>query len=109
MLMLWVRFGNGPVRLMVPVTPKVIVACRTERWAVKTGGDVDAGLVDLSNPVVSSVSEMNTFQRPGTIPRANRADWVETTVFQVYATLTVYKRETDEDYHIVLQDDDGST
>jgi hypothetical protein len=64
----------------------------------------------LSNLVVSSVSEMNTFQRPGTIPRNNRADWVETTVFQVYATLTVYKRETDEDYHLVLQDpDDGST
>jgi hypothetical protein len=25
------------------------IACGTERWAVKTGGDVDAGLVDLSN------------------------------------------------------------
>jgi hypothetical protein len=80
------------------------IACGTERWAVKTGGDVDAGLVDLSNPVVNSVSELNTVQRPGTIPRANRADWVETTVFWVYATLTVYKRETDEDYHLVLQD-----
>src|SRR5262249_49586250 len=73
------------------------IACGTERWAVKTGGDVDAGLVDLSNPVVSSVSEMNTVQRPGTIPRANRADWVETTVFQVSARLTVFERETDEE------------
>jgi hypothetical protein len=45
------------------------IARGTERWAVKTGGDVDAGLVDLSNPVVSSVSKLNTFQRPGPIPR----------------------------------------
>ena len=29
-------------------------------------------------------------------------------MFQLTATLTIYKRETDEDYHLVLQDDDGS-
>jgi len=83
-------------------------ACGTERWLVKTGADVDAAQVDLSNPYPTSVSEMNTFPRPGTIPRNNRADWVELTMFQLTATLTIYKRETDEDYHLVLQDDDGS-
>jgi hypothetical protein len=83
-------------------------ACGTERWLVKTGADVDASQVDLSNPYPTSVSEMNTFSRPSTIPRNNRADWVELTMFQLTATLTIYKRELDEDYHLVLQDDDGS-
>src|SRR5205085_1370978 len=40
---------------------------------------------------------------------ATRTAPTEFTVFQVYATLTLYKLETDVDYHIVLQDQNGNT
>src|SRR5262249_33772433 len=85
------------------------LACGTERWSVKTGTDPDAWMVDLSTIVPTSVSEMNTWQRPAHLPANNRADWVEVTTFQVYATITQMRRDPDGDYHIVRMDTDGST
>ena len=87
----------------------LVIACGVERWSVKVGTDPDAWQVDPTNPVWTSVSEMNTFPRPSTIPASRRADSVEMTTWVVYATLTQYRRDPDGDYHLVLLDDDGST
>jgi hypothetical protein len=79
------------------------------RWSVKTGTDVDAGLVDLEHPVKSDVLTLGRLKPPDPIPHKHRVRPVETTVYVVSATLVQFKREPDGDYHLVLEGDDGST
>ena len=79
------------------------------RWSVKTGTDVDAGLVDLEHPVKSDVLTLGRLKPPDPIPHKHRVRPVETTVYVVSATLVQFKREPDGDYHLVLKGQDGST
>jgi hypothetical protein len=98
--------------LLVPVgLIGYVMACGVERWAVKTGTDADSWQVDLdfNNAWGVQVGDLASLSRPGYIPANNRADWVEVTVFQMYATLVKFKRESDSDYHLVLMDDYGNT
>jgi hypothetical protein len=46
---------------------------------------------------------------PNPIPANNRVAPTETTVWVINATITEYKAETDQDYHIVIQDSSGNT
>jgi hypothetical protein len=83
--------------------------CGTERWAVKTGSDVDAPYIDQTYANYTSVGEMGSWTRPAHVPTYNRVDPVETNLWYVEATLVQFRRDTDRDYHLVLQDAYGNT
>jgi hypothetical protein len=79
-----------------------------ERWDVKTLADSDASKI-RTTPVDTTVAEMVAQPRPAgvnaTLPRTGT---VETTTYRLTATLTLYKREADQDYHLVLEDGDDT-
>ena len=79
-------------------------ACGVERWSVKTGTDADVGQIDLGHVVPSSIASLTSLPRPSSLPSNSRISPTETTVFSITATLTLYKLETDADYHVVLSD-----
>ena len=93
--------------LVVPST--LFAQCGVERWSVKTGTDADVGLVNLNSTTNTTIASMRAFPAPSTIPSNNRISPEETTVWVINATLTLYKLETDSDYHIVIQDSSGNT
>jgi hypothetical protein len=93
--------GLGPV---TPFDEDAGGACGVERWSVKTGTDADVGSVDLAHVVPSSIASLTSLPKPGSLPANNRISPTETTVFSITATLTLYKHETDSDYHVVISD-----
>jgi hypothetical protein len=101
------RTATAPITLTV-VSP----TCGIERWTVKVGVDPDAAQVDVNNPVASTIAELRTFPAPvdppGPPDNARVFPW-EGTVYTINGTLTLYKKETDVDYHIVVQDEQGNT
>lgn len=85
-------------------------ACGTERWAVKTVTDQDAGAVDLV-AVPGTIAVLTHLKAPAH-PNAqpdSRYKPTELTVYRVQATLTLIKQEADQDYHLVLSDAQGRT
>ena len=104
------RTATAPITLTV-VSP----TCGVERWSIKVGVDDDATMVHLESPVHTSISDLADPTKypappdPPGPPVDHRVLPAETTVFVVNATLTLFKKETDVDYHIVLQDDAGKT
>jgi Bacterial Ig domain len=93
----------------VSLLPGELQACGVERWSVKTGTDADAGLVNLSSTSPNTILTMRSWTAPNPIPANNRVAPYETTVWVLNATLTEYKLETDQDYHLVLSDASGNT
>ncbi len=83
--------------------------CGTERWPVKTGSDADKKLVDLKNPMATTIATMTGWPYPASIPGNNRIAPYETTVWVINATLTQYKAEDDEDIHLILRDSANRT
>jgi hypothetical protein len=83
--------------------------CGVERWSVKTGTDADAGKVNLNAPTNTTITAMRAFTAPSPIPANNRITGPETTLWVINATLTVYKLESDSDYHLVIKDAAGNT
>src|SRR5215813_13930694 len=88
---------------------KGVIACGVERWSVKTGTDPDAHLVNLNAPQSTTISTLRALTAPNPIPTNNRVAPTETTLWVINATLTEYKLETDQDYHIVIKDASGNT
>jgi hypothetical protein len=84
-------------------------SCGVERWSVKTGTDADSGLINLNSTTQTTISYLTSLPQPSTLPSNNRIQPTETTVYQLHDTLTVYKLETDSDYHLVLDDGSGHT
>jgi hypothetical protein len=84
-------------------------SCGVERWAVKTGTDADAGLINLQSITQTTIASLAALPKPGTLPSNNRIQPTEITVFQLHDTLTIYKLESDSDYHLVLDDGAGHT
>ena len=84
-------------------------SCGVERWAVKTGTDADAGLINLGSTTATTISYLRSLPQPSTLPANNRIQPTETTVFQIQTTLVEYKLETDSDYHLVIKDSSGNT
>jgi hypothetical protein len=84
-------------------------SCGVERWSVKTGTDADAGLINLQSTTQTTIASLISLPTPSTLPANNRIQPTETTVFQLYATLTEYKLELDSDYHLILSDGSGNT
>jgi len=84
-------------------------SCGVERWSVKTGTDADAGLIHLQSTSQTTIATLDALPAPSNLPANNRVQPTETTVFQLHATLTEYKLESDSDYHLVLSDGSGHT
>ncbi len=77
--------------------------CGVERWPVKTGTDADASQVVLS-PVPTTIAHLTSLPAPSNPPNDRRVAPTETTVFTLMATITEFKLETDNDYHVVVSD-----
>jgi hypothetical protein len=93
--------------LVVPTT--LFAQCGVERWSVKTGTDADVGLVNLNSSTNTTIAALRSLAAPNPIPANNRVSPWETTEWVLNATLTLYKLESDSDYHLVLQDANGLT
>ena len=98
------RSASSPITITVQ-SP----TCGVERWSVKTGTDADAGLVNLNSAVRTTIAALRGIPPPGTIPLDHRVAPTETTMYVINGTLTLYKLESDADYHIVVQDSAGNT
>lgn len=90
-------------------SPLPTISCGVERWSVKTGTDPDAGSVNTAALTPTTVAALDGQTKPGSLPDNARLAPTETTVYAVTATLTLYKREDDSDYHLVLNDASGNT
>ena len=97
------------VVLLLSIPSALFAQCGVERWSVKTGTDADVGLVNLNSSTNTTITAMRAFTAPNPIPPNNRISGPETTVWVINATLTLYKLESDSDYHIVIQDSSGNT
>src|SRR5205085_3090455 len=101
------RTANAPITLTV-VSP----TCGVERWSVKVGVDPDATQVDVNNPLLTTIANLRSFPAPADPPgppdNARVFPW-EGTAYTISGTMTLYKKESDVDYHIVVQDDQGRT
>ena len=82
------------------------LACGVERWSVKTGTDADKNLVNLT-PQSNTIATMVGWPSQSNPPANNRIAPYETQVWVIQATLVEYKSESDQDYHLVLQDGSG--
>src|SRR5438132_8457312 len=81
------------------------LACGTERWPVKVGTDRDAIKVATS-PQVATIAQLRLIAAPAhpNSRRSTRFAPTELTTFQVKGILRVIKKETDQDYHLVITD-----
>ncbi|HWZ44116.1 MAG TPA: alkaline phosphatase family protein [Candidatus Saccharimonadales bacterium] len=94
--------------LSSPSSP-LFAQCGVERESVKTGTDPDASKVNLGSSTNTTIVNLRAFPTQSTIPANNRIAPEETTVWVVNATLTLFKLESDSDYHLVIQDAAGNT
>jgi len=97
------------VGTLLVLPSNLLAQCGVERWSVKTGTDADAGMVNLNAPMNTTIANMRAFPTPNPIPANNRVSPAETTLWVINATLTVFKLESDSDYHLVIQDASGNT
>lgn len=83
--------------------------CGVERWAVKTGTDTTANLVNLT-PKDTTIASLRALAMPTSLPSTTRVpNSAETQTWRVSATLTEFKLETDSDLHLVLANSSGAT
>jgi hypothetical protein len=84
-----------------PVTRTLSGSCGVERWDVKTGADLTATNVGrLVKP--STIAALDKLKAP--VNPTARVPGVETSEYQITATLVEYKVEADSDVHLVLSD-----
>jgi len=93
-----------------PITFTVISpTCGVELWHLKTGTDPGAPSIDLTNAFPTTVAALSAFPAPPLLVEDTRHAPAETTLWALNATMTLFKKEDDVDYHIVLQDENGRT
>jgi hypothetical protein len=95
--------------LLVATSSSLFAQCGVERWSVKTGTDADVSQVNVNSSTNTTISTMRAIPAPSPIPANNRVAPTETTVWVINATLTMFKLESDSDYHLVIQDASGNT
>jgi len=81
--------------------PHPVGRCGTERWAVKTLTDPAAGAVALT-PIATTVATLRAIPAPAPLP-VTRAPQ-ELHAYQVHVVVLGWKREADQDLHIVIAD-----
>src|SRR5690349_18199774 len=91
------------------LTPSAAPICGLERWAVKTGTDSDAKLVNLNSSKLTTIADLIKLPAPSSLPENKRIAPTESTVWVITATLTGFKLEDDHDYHLVLSDEKNNT
>jgi hypothetical protein len=111
-----IKVAASPTAALAAVAvPERAVKPGKERWDVKTGTDPDVGKV-VPKIVPTTVEELVSIARPSDMStptreypayQNHRAAPVETTIWRVDAQITVLKRETDQDFHLVLQGASG--
>jgi hypothetical protein len=91
--------------IMLLASGSAAFACGTERWPVKVGTDRDASKVAAS-PQVRTIAQLRSIAAPRHPESrgSTRFAPTELTTFQVNGILRVIKRETDQDYHLVITD-----
>lgn len=78
--------------------------CGVERWSVKTGTDADVSTINFT-PQNTTIASLRAIAAPSPLPANNRIAPFERQVFRLTdVTLTVFKLESDSDYHLVLSD-----
>jgi hypothetical protein len=77
--------------------------CGAERWSVKTLSDADVAKVNF-NPVPATIGELTFLPVPAALPANHRIAPVELTTYVVRARLIEFKRESDDDFHLVIAD-----
>jgi hypothetical protein len=87
----------------------VYAQCGVERWSVKTGTDSQAPSINLSTYISTTIYNFWSSTAPSSLPANSRIAPRELNQYRVSGTLTKYKRETDSDYHLVIQDGSGRT
>ena len=85
------------------VEPAAELKCGSERWLVKTLSDPDAAKVNLT-PVDSTVGYLIGLRPPPTLPSERRIAPTELQVYRLHAVLMEYKREADDDFHLIVAD-----
>ena len=84
-------------------------ACGVEREAVKIGTDSTTNLVNLA-PQDTTIASLRAQAMPASIPSATRIpNSAETQNWRISGTLTLFKLETDSDFHLVIADAAGAT
>ena len=78
--------------------------CGVERWSIKTLADPQAHTLSTTphDTTVATLVRMATPADKMDLP--SRVAPEETTLWRVHAKLIGYKRETDGDYHLILED-----
>jgi len=75
--------------------------CGAERWSVKTLSDADSDKVSFQ-PVPTTITQLAALPAPTTLPNDRRIAPVELTTYVVRARLLGFKRESDDDFHLVI-------
>ncbi len=88
---------------------ELLQAAVHQRWSVKTGADPDAANLTGQGPTVTTIANLCALAVPAVLPPDGRSQGAEETVWQLDATLTGYKLESDGDYHLVIADNQGNT
>ena len=78
-----------------------------QRWSVKTGADAAAANLVTQAPVAGTIAAMVALAVPAVLPPDARTPGTEETVWELDATLTGFKHESDGDYHLVIADGQG--
>jgi hypothetical protein len=80
-----------------------------QRWSVKTAADAGAQALVKATATVATIAELIALPIPAVLPPDGRSDGAEKTFYEIHATLTGYKLESDGDYHLVIADANGKT
>jgi hypothetical protein len=90
------------------VEPAAELKCGSERWLVKTLSDPEATKVNFA-PVDSTIGYLSGLRAPPTLPGENRIAPTELQVYLLHAVLLDYKRESDDDFHLIIADQTDRT
>jgi hypothetical protein len=101
--------GSGRFSLVAPKRDAAVTHQVHVRWAVKTGGGPDVDLINVVAVTATTIEALTSQPPPAAWPPPGRVQPVETTVWELDATLVGYKFEQDRDYHLVLSDAGGRT
>jgi len=88
---------------------QALTAAVHQRWSVKTGADAGAAQLVGQSPTSTTIANMRALAVPAVLPPEGRSQGAEETVWQLDATITGYKLESDGDYHLVIADGQGRT
>lgn len=96
---------------IVALTPRCAAQkpCGTERWPIKTLQDKGAGWMALhSHPKPATVAQLTAFplhtKKELLADNSTRITPQETTVYEIHVVILGFKKETDQDFHIVVAD-----